>query len=211
MGDEPYAALLPWAVFAIVDRTQGDPAWAGIGALITALALLAASSRTDGRRNVNVIMVGAVVWFAGIATAGLLDRTNSGILARDGRVLSAVGFVVIALGSLAFKPAVEYYTRPHVRSSQWDDPAFRRVNVLITLIWAATFAGIALAHVVASAIATPEAFTVFNWVVPMALVVIAAHRSRVCWDDFNDDEMFDPDPMRDLAIDWETPISDTER
>ena len=84
------------------------------------------------------------------------------------------------------------------------------MNVQITLIWAATFTAIALSHFVATAFRTPEAFTVFNWVVPIALAAIAAHRSRMCWDDFNDDEMFEPDPMRDLAIDWAAPLHSTD-
>ena len=34
MGDEPYAAVLPWVVFAVIDRAQGGgPLWAGVGAL----------------------------------------------------------------------------------------------------------------------------------------------------------------------------------
>ena len=52
MGDEPYAALLPWMVFAVVDRAHGGgPLWAGIGALITAVTLLAdeLTRRTRGR------------------------------------------------------------------------------------------------------------------------------------------------------------------
>ena len=48
MGDEPYAALLPWMVFAVVDRAQGGgPLWAAVGALITAVTLLVTSSRTS--------------------------------------------------------------------------------------------------------------------------------------------------------------------
>ncbi|MDQ1450088.1 MAG: hypothetical protein QOC79_3059 [Actinomycetota bacterium] len=215
MGDEPYAALLPWAVFAVVDRAQSDGAlWAGLGALITAIALLLTSSRgllTSSRGETgprNVMVLGAIGWFGALVVAGALHRSGSGFLAHDGRALSASGFALIAFGSLAFSPAIEHYTRPHVRSSRWNDPAFHRVNVLITLIWAATFTGVALANFVAASIGTRGAFTLFNWVVPIALTAVAAHRSRICWDDFNDDELFDPDPMRDLALDWETPPSD---
>ncbi len=211
MGDEPYAALLPWMVFAVVDRPHigGGPLWAGAGALITAITLLLTRSRSEARSR-NVIVVGAVVWFGALAIAGALHRSNTGFLAHDGRALSAAGFAIIAFGSLAFTPAVEHFTRPHVRSSQWDDPAFHRVNVLITLIWGATFVGISLAHFVGASVDTPEALTVFNWVVPIALTAIAAHRTRVCWDDFNDDDTFDPDPMRDMALDWEPPLNSTD-
>jgi hypothetical protein len=211
MGDEPYAALLPWAVFAVVDRTQvGGTLWAGLGALITAIALLLTSSRDRSSRN--VIVLGAVVWFAGLAIAGAITRSDSGFLAHDGRALSAAGFALIAFGSLALTPALQHYTRPHVRSSRWDDPAFHRVNVLVTLIWAATFTGISLSHFVGATMATPEASTVFNWVMPIAFAAIAAHRSRMVWDDFNDEELFESDPMRDLALDWESPpLHSTER
>ncbi|HEV7525138.1 MAG TPA: hypothetical protein VGP92_09235 [Acidimicrobiia bacterium] len=211
MGDEPYAALLPWAAFAVVDRTHGDPMWAGLAALVTALTLLATSSRDVSRPYTNVIVLGGAVWFAGLAITGAVHPTNAGFLAHDGRAVSAAGFALIAFGSLAFRPAVEHYTRPHVRSSQWGDRSFRRVNVLITLIWAATFTGISISHFVGASMDRPETFTVFNWIVPIALAAIAAHRSRVCWENFNDDDRYEPDPMRDLALDWEAPLHDSDR
>ncbi len=209
MGDEPYAALLPWTVFAVIDRAQGDPVWAGIGALVTALTLLATSTRGIGRRN--LLLLGAVVWFAGIAAAGAVQQADTGFLAQYGRAISAAGFALIAFGSLAFHPAVEHYTRPHVRSSRWTERAFTRVNILITLIWATAFTGIALSHVVGVSVQTPEGVTVFNWVVPIALAAFAAHRTRICWDAFNDDDPYEPDPMRDLEIDWEPPMHPIDR
>ena len=39
----------------------------------------------------------------------------------------------------------------------------------------------------------------------MALAAVAAHRSHLCWDDFNDDDLYEPDPMHDLALDWGAP------
>lgn len=211
MGDEPYAALLPWAVFAVVDRAQGGgPLWAGVAGLITAITLLLTSSRD--RTSRNVILLGAVVWFAALAIAGAINRSDVSFIAHDGRALSAAGFAAIAFGSLAFTPALEHYSRPHVRSSRWDDPAFLRVNVLVTLIWAMTFTAISLSHFVGASVDTSSASSVFNWVAPIAFAAIAAHRSRIAWDDFNDDELFESDPMRDLALDWETPPLDfTER
>ena len=210
MGDEPYAAVLPWMVYAVVDRAQaGGPIWAGLGALVTAIALLVMSSRGVGSRNIMIL--GAVVWFGGLTVAGALHPSETGFLTHDGRALSAAGFALIAFGSLVFTPASMHFTRPHVRSSRRDHPAFRRANVLITLIWAATFAAIAVSHAVAASLGTPEANTVLNWVVPIALAAVAAHRSRVCWDDFNDDDSFEPDPMRDLELDWEPPSGSRRR
>ena len=85
MGDEPYTAVLPWVDFAVIDRAQGDPLWAGVGALVTALTLLVTSTREPGRRN--VVMLGAVVWFGGHRRRRHLNRTNTGFLAHDGRAI----------------------------------------------------------------------------------------------------------------------------
>jgi hypothetical protein len=211
VGDEPYAAVLPWMVFAVIDRAQaGGPIWAGLGALVTAITLLITSSRGLGGSR-NVMILGAVVWFGGLTVAGALHPSETGFLTHDGRALSAAGFALIAFGSLVFTPASVHYARPHVRSGRWGEPAFRRTNVLITSIWAATFTAIAVAHAVAASIGTPEANTLLNWVVPIALAAIAAHRSRLCWDNFNDGDSFEPDPMRDLELDWEPPTGSRNR
>jgi hypothetical protein len=212
VGDEPYAAVLPWMVYAVVDRANaGGPIWAGLGALITAIALLLTSRRGDGRSH-NVIMLGAVGWFGALTVAGALHPSETGFLTHDGRALSAAGFALIAFGSLALTPAAAHFTRPHVRSSHRDDPAFRRVNVLLTSIWAATFTAIAIGHAVAASLGTPEANTLLNWVVPIVLAAFAAHRSRLCWDEFSDDDdQFEPDPMRDLELDWHPPMDSRNR
>ena len=206
MGDEPYAAVLPWIIYAVVDRAHaGGPIWAGAGAFITAVVLLLTSSRTD-KRSRNVIMLGAVVWFGALTVAGAVHPSETGFLTHDGRALSAAGFVLIALASLTFSPAAAHYTKPHVRSSHWDDAGFRRVNVLITSIWAVTFAAIAIGHALAASLGTPEANTLLNWIVPIVLGAFAAHRSRLCWDEFSDDDQCERDPLADLTLDWQPPL-----
>ncbi len=204
MGDEPYAALLPWMVFAVIDRARNDgPLWAGVGALIAAVILLVSGARRSESGTRNVFLLGGTIVFVALAFAGALHRADTGFVAHNARALAAFGFTAIAYVSLAFAPATEVYTRPHVRSSSFDNPAFRRMNVLMTLIWGTAFAAVGLGNIAASWIGTPEAFTVFNWILPIALGAVAAHRSRICWDDFSDDEDEDPDPIRDLAIDWQ--------
>ena len=205
MGDEPFAALLPLIVFATLARPRGGgPMWAACGALIAAITLLVTASPRE-RRQRNVIAQGAVVLYSGIAIASLVYGMHTGFVAEYGRTLSALGFAVIGFGSLAFTPATDFYLRPIVRSSRWNDPDFERLNVTVTLVWSIGFAAIACSHIAAVMIGTAGASTTFNWVVPMAIATILARRTRVCWDDFNDDDLFDPDPMRDLDLDWKTP------
>ena len=203
MGDEPYAALLPLIVFAVADRTRGGgPMWAACGALIVAVTLLVTASQRSTR---NVIVQGAVVLYAGIAIAGVVYGTQTGFVADYGRALSALGYAVIGFGSLAFTPATDYYLRSMVRPSRWNDPEYERLNVKVTLIWSIGLVAIACSHFVAGWLGTPGALTVFNWIVPIAVATIVARRTRVCWDDFNDDDLFEVDPMRDLDLDWKTP------
>ena len=105
MGDEPYAALLPWVVFAVVDRAHGGgPLWAGIGALITAVDAARHELARD-RASRNVIDArrsrrGSARW----PSPARCTASDTGFLAHDGRALSAAGFAVIAFGSLAFSP-----------------------------------------------------------------------------------------------------------
>jgi len=179
--------------------------WASCGALIVAVTLLITASRRE-RPARNVMVEGAVVLYVGIAIAAAVYGTHSGFVADYGRALSAGGYVVLAFGSLAFTPATDYYVRPIVRSGRWNDPDYDRLNVTITLIWAIAFTAIAVSHIVATRLGTPGASTTFNWIVPMAVATIAARRTRVCWDDFNDDDLFEPDPMRDLDLDWKSPL-----
>jgi len=205
VGDEPYAALLPLIVFTVLDRTRGGgPLWAACGALIVAITLLVTASSQE-RPARNVIVQGAVVLYFGIAIACLVYGTHTGFVAQYGRALSALGFAVIGFGSLVFTPATDYYLRPIVRSGRWDDPEYERLNVTVTLIWSIGFSAMACSHLVAAWLGTPGPLTIFNWVVPMAIATIVARRTRVCWDDFNDDDYFEPDPMRDLDLDWKTP------
>src|SRR5262249_16950254 len=70
MGQERVFALLPWIVFSVVDRYNGQgTTWAAIGAVVTA-AIILIVERDNGSGIPNVLMIGAVVWFSGLALAG---------------------------------------------------------------------------------------------------------------------------------------------
>jgi MFS family permease len=206
MGDEPYSAILPWVVFAVVARGHGlGVTWAAVAALITAATMLA-TQRRSSVGTPNVLAWGAIAWFSGIAVAGLLATAPDGWLAHNSRAVSAAGFTLIALASLTKTPVAEFYLRPHTRQARWHSAPFERVNVYITMLWAAMFAAMSASHMVARAINTSSASTVFNWVVPIAFIVIATHRTRIMWDDYLGDEEHaghaDFDPLWDLSLDW---------
>lgn len=202
MGDELYAGLLPWIVFAIVARAHSSSTpWAALAAVITAATILTVETKHDtGLRN--TLMIAAIGLFLILGIASVFFARPSSWLAQDARAVSALGFSAIAFGSLAFVPITEYYSRPNTRPSEWRTPPFLRVNVLVTLLWGTTFLAIAGSHALARLVDAPAGFTTLNWVLPLALGAIAAHRTRICWDDYLDDTLddsLDRDSMLDLA------------
>jgi hypothetical protein len=210
MGDELYTIPLPWIVFAVIARsaTHGVE-WASIAAIVTAGTLLATRRRLSTTRN--TLMIAAIGWFTALGIIGLVYDEPTSWIARNGRTASALGFVLIALASLAFIPIAASYTRPLVKPSRWRSPVFEHVNVQLTLLWAVTFLGVAISHLCAiwlgSASGTGGANTTFNWVVPIAMGAIAAHWSRRWFDDFLD---ADTDHAPNESI-WDLALAKDER
>src|SRR5690349_5638746 len=113
MGDVPYAIFLPWIFFAVVARYDGEGiVWGAVAALIAAITLLVTSRHPSGDAR-NTLAAGAIVWFVGLGITGLIVDDGAWI-SRNARTISALGFVIIALVSIANRPATEYYSRAHV-------------------------------------------------------------------------------------------------
>jgi hypothetical protein len=172
--------------------------------MVTAATLLA--TRPPLRSTRNALMTSALVWFSALGVLGLVFDSHTSSLARNGRAVASLGFVVIALGSLLFTPIADSYTRLRIKPSYWKSARFERLNVQLTLLWAATFAAIGTAQFAAASWVgngkpTGGAFTVFNWVVPIALGVVAAHWSRQWWDDFVEGES--ERPSWEAALAWD--------
>ena len=55
---------------------------------------------------------------------------------------------------------------------------FKQINRRLTLMWGLVFGAMVPSHVIAGTIDTQLANVIFNWVVPMALIVWAVKRSR---------------------------------
>lgn len=185
VADEPYVPLLPWVVFAIIGVNGYGTAWAAAAAAAVAVLLLIAPRRAAvGVRN--VLMRGAVAWFALLAVLAL---SNVSWIDRFGLALSTSGFAVIAFASLASTPFSEYWTRLGARPRHWNRASFRRANVFTTMLWGAMFAAVAVSNIVAVLVDQPAASMIFNWLVPLGLGVYGAYRTRTCWNEFVDEMM----------------------
>lgn len=169
-----FLALAPWAVFgALAERSALTTA--AVCALILSLLVAVRSARSGG---LKILEVGAVVAFAGLAVAiALADPTTADWLARYARAISAALLALIAFGSLLMVPFTEQYARAAVPASQWSSPEFKQINRGLTAMWGFVFTLMVPAHVAAGAIDTHRANVLFNWVVPIALVLWAVKRT----------------------------------
>jgi hypothetical protein len=170
-----YVALVPWVLFSVVCRVSVDAA--SLLALVAA-AVIAAPGIKAGRPK--ILELAAVVSFAGFAAVVLaIDPGAADTLHRYARAIAAGLLAVIAFGSLLFTPFTEQYARESLPERVWSTPRFKAANRALTAMWGGVFAAMVPCHIVAGSLDTQRANLIFNWVVPVLLVMWAAKRSSV--------------------------------
>jgi len=138
----------PWIVYGLLAVTGHAPL-AYVGDLIASLCQTAPQWRA---RRLKIMDGVTLVFFLAGAVSTL--AFHSSLFPRTGSVLIWGTFALIAWGSLlAGAPFTAEYARDAVPPEYWADPAFRRVNAIITAVWGAVFViNAVLAVVVASKI-----------------------------------------------------------
>jgi hypothetical protein len=169
-----YMAFVPWVLFTLI--TQHDSLRAAAIAALGAAVVIALPSVTAGRPK--VLELGAVLAFAGFTVVAFTaDPAISAWVARYARAIAAGVLAVISFGSLLRTPFTEQYARESVPRRFWPSPRFKEINRRLTLMWAWVFVAMIPSHLIAGAINTHRANTIFNWVVPVVLIVWAAKRT----------------------------------
>jgi hypothetical protein len=74
-------------------------------------------------------------------------------------------------------PFTEHYAREQVPEQYWGSPKFKEINRKLTTMWACIFAAMVPFHVIAGAIDTKAGNIIFNWAIPLGLVVWGIKRS----------------------------------
>ena len=172
-GIKIYLAFIPWVMFTLVAQ-HSTLKWAAIAALAVSVAI-ALPSLLKGRPK--LLEIGAVLAFAGFTVVALNDPGASEWVTRYARAIAAAMLALIAFGSLLVVPFTEQYARESVPRQFWSSPRFQRLNRQLTLMWALVFTAMVPAHVIAGAIDTPRANLIFNWAIPIVLIVWAAKRT----------------------------------
>jgi hypothetical protein len=162
----PFVGFVPWIIYWVV--AEGPSTWM-FGALCAVLSaiILGISMGFGGPRLLDIVTIS---FFVAITAAGLIvgaqDRDWMDTYATT---LSSGVLAVMALGSLLFTPFTEQYAPAGLVLKEWEKPAFRQTNRVLTLMWAMVFALIAVLGFYATEV--PESRDWSNWVIPVVVIV----------------------------------------
>jgi hypothetical protein len=174
-GSNIYIAFIPWVLFSVVAERDTLKA----AAIVALAAALAIGLRSLLAGHPKMLELGAIVAFAGFTVASfILDASDSDTVVRYARAIAAGLLALIALLSLLRTPFTEQYARERVPREYWSSPRFKAINRDLTRMWALVFALMVPSHIVAGVIDTRRGNTIFNWVVPILLVVWAIKRTE---------------------------------
>jgi hypothetical protein len=168
-----FVALVPWLLFSVVCRINVQAA--SLLALVASAAIAFPAVRA-GRPK--ILELAAVVSFAGFSLVVLaIDPGSADTLHRYARGIAAGLLALIAFGSLLFTPFTEQYARESVPERFWHTPRFKAGNRAMTAMWGAIFAAMVPCHIAAGSIDTTRSNLIFNWVLPVMLVLWGIKRS----------------------------------
>ncbi|MEV8615028.1 hypothetical protein AB0383_45240 [Amycolatopsis sp. NPDC051373] len=174
-------SFAPWIGFAIVS-TQADWRYSGLVGLLLAGGLLLLERLRGKAWDTLIIELSATGFFALLSAYSFADPTSPlhtyvGTLSDAWLALTAWGSVLIR------RPFTLGIARTMAPREVWDHPLFRRINVVITTVWAASFTASALAgglllHYAPHATVALIVIKVLGFVVPVAFTVRYTRMSR---------------------------------
>lgn len=175
-----YIALVPWILFTVIVSHSNLK----LGSVVALLAAVAVALPGVLARRPKILELGAVATFIGfVVVAFLVDAQTAHWLARYARGIAAALLSLIAFASLLWVPFTEQYARDRVPQQFWNSPKFKAINRKLTTMWALVFAAMVPFHIIAGTINTKWGNVIFNWLIPIYLIVWAVKRSSAAGDD----------------------------
>jgi hypothetical protein len=163
-------AFFPWIGYAVVAGFT-DWRFGALTGLAVAAGLLIAALRNGNGLEALVLEISAAVFFAvltvvAFAAPAATLRSYSSALSLGWLALTAWGSLVID------RPFTLGIARSEAPREVWSSPIFRRINTVLTTVWAASFTVTAAALAVVAAVA-PHA-TVLTIVLNVLGIAVAA-------------------------------------
>ncbi|MFC9228113.1 hypothetical protein ACFTZI_03960 [Streptomyces decoyicus] len=160
--------FIPWLAFAGVSSVGWQ--WGALAGLAISVALLVADRAAGLTLDYRLLEYGTIVYFAALGVLAFA-RPDSG-LKLYGSALSMGWLALIAWVSIAVqRPFTMAIARRMAPPEVWHTPLFRRINVVLTSVWAGSFTLTAIAQAVASAY---EVNVIFSIVIQIAGFVLPA-------------------------------------
>jgi uncharacterized membrane protein len=160
-------AFAPWIIFWVI-AGPSTWEWAVLAAAVAALGL---SARDILHRRLKVLDGATLAFFVALTiVSAAVDRETLDWLERWANTISSGVLAAIGFGSLAIGvPFTLQYAKESAPREVWDSPLFKRINVVITLVWSLIFLATALLGIVAVERPSTQDWT--QWVIPIVLVV----------------------------------------
>ena len=162
LAQNPITGFVPWILFWVIG---GPSTWetAAIAALRAAVLVMLLSLEPDGlfewaagsggsggaarrRRGLELsqlklLDVATVLFFAAFVVAALVtSRHDVTELDEYSQAISSGALGLIALGSIVFRhPFTTDYAKESAPPQVWHTAAFKRINIVLSSIWAAVF------------------------------------------------------------------------
>ncbi|GAA3136122.1 hypothetical protein [Streptomyces echinatus] len=163
-----FLSFAPWIIFGVV-ASPSTWEYAALAALVASI-VLSGQDLLHGR--LRVLDITGIVFFAVLSVLALaLERAQLDWLEQYAQVISNGLVAVVALGSLFTDPFTAQYAREQTPREVWDSPVFRHINRALTAGWGAVFALMTVSTWLA--VRYPAQDDWFNWVIPIALLVLA--------------------------------------
>jgi hypothetical protein len=170
-----FLALAPWILFTVVAE-HGTLKIASILALVAAVVI---AFRSYSAGSPKLLEIGAVVTFiAFVIIAFAADPAVGHWLERYARAIAAAVLALIAFISVVTVPFTEQYARDSVPEKFWNSPSFKATNHQLSLMWALIFTAMVPGHIVAGIVDTRPTNIIFNWVVPIGLVLFGMKKTQ---------------------------------
>ena len=180
----------PWVLFNVIVKWAG-PGHAAIAALIAFAVAAVLLIKNGVQSGVKILDAAGVATFGVLAVLAFLGGSAMDIWVADfGRGAVSLLLAAIMLISAVTIPFSEQYARESVAREYWHSAAFRATNRKISAMWGGVIALTGCAHLAAAAIdpvsgpvRTGQPIHVLlnvllNWVVPIALIVLAAKQTK---------------------------------
>ena len=167
--------LVPWFLFTII-ADHGTLKLASVASVVIAVGVCVHSAR-DGGRPKMIEFAAVATFIAFTIVAFVADPSVTHWLTRYARAVAAGVLALLVFGSLLFVPFTEEYAREAVPRERWSSPRFKAINRRLTVMWGGVFAVMTVSHVIAGVIDHKGTNIIFNWAIPIALVVWGSRQS----------------------------------